>query len=501
MRIACLHVPLFPLAARLRGEPALRGEPVGIFEGSGQTARLTAASRRARKAGIERGMTLSQTRALLPDLVVRARDPECERAAQECLLEIADRFSPRVENALEGVVYLDFLPATSEETAGRDLALACDKAGLPAWVGVASSKLAARVAAGRPESPTAVPAGREAEFLAPLPLDLLFPEADLLATLERWGVRSIGDLARLPADEISSRLGENGRRLHEQARGMDRHPLVPHPSSPVFREGLELDWPLVSLEPFLFVARAALDRLCQRLESRGLACTRLACRLKLEPDGFDDRALTLPAPTRDAKTLLTLIRLDFERRMPGASVVGFAFIAHPDRPREAQMTLYGPTALSPDKLATGLARLFSLLGPDRMGSPRVADEHLPGGFDLVDYAPPPPPRERARPRPGKGLLAVRNLRPPRPLEVVCASADGRPLQVTETRPDGKPANGNPSIHGKVRVAAGPWAIEQAWWSRQGERRDYWDVELSDGGIYRIFRDPGRDGWYADGIYD
>ena len=501
MRIACLHVPLFPLAARLRGEPALRGELVAVFEGSGQTARLTAASRRARRAGLGRGMTLSQARALVPDLVVRARDPEGERSAQECLLEIAGRFSPRVENALEGVVYLDFLPAAGEETTSRELALACERADLPAWVGVASSKLAARVAAGRPDSPTTVPAGREAEFLAPLPLGLLFPEADLLAILERWGVRSIGDLARLPADEIASRLGESGRRLHEQARGMDRHPLVPHPPSPVFREGLELDWPLASLEPFLFVARAALDRLCQRLESLGLACARLACRLKLEPDGFDDRSLELPAPTRDAKTLLTLIRLDLERRPPGASVVGFTFLAHPDRPREAQLTLFGPAALSPDKLATGLARLFSLLGPDRMGSPRVTDEHLPGGFDLVDYAPPSPPGERPRPRPGKGLLAVRGLRPPAPIEVICRQRDGRPLEVHDAPNGGEATSRGPSIRGKVRVASGPWAVEQAWWSRRGRRRDYWDVELSDGGIYRIFRDPDGELWFADGIYD
>ena len=495
MRIACLYVPLFPLAARLRSEPALRDESVAVFEGNGQAARLAAASRRARRAGLERGMTLSQARALLPDLLVRGRDPECERSAQECLLEAAEEFSPRVEDALEGIVYLDFLPQIEEKEAARELSLVCEKAALPAWVGVASSKLAARVAASRPTSPTTVAAGREAEFLAPLPLAHLFPQAELLATLERWGIRSIGDFARLPASQIASRLGETGQKLHEQARGMDRHPLIPHQPPPVFREGLELDWPLVSLEPFLFVARAALDRLCHRLESRGLACAKLFYKLKLEPDGFDDRSLLLPAPTRDAKTLLTLVRLDLEARAPGAPVVGFTFLAHPDRPREAQLTLFGPPALSPDKLATSLARLFSILGPERMGSPRAADEHVPGGFELVDYEPPSPPDTHPEPPPGKGLLAVRVLRPPISLEV-CCSPEGRPPEIADTRNGGKRR-----IRGQVKVASGPWVVEQAWWSRQATHRDYWDVELTDGGIYRIFRDLGNGSWLADGIYD
>ena len=52
-------------------------------------------------------MTLPQTRALYPRLIARGRDLECERAAQEALLEVADSFSPRVEDGGEGIAYLD----------------------------------------------------------------------------------------------------------------------------------------------------------------------------------------------------------------------------------------------------------------------------------------------------------------------------------------------------------------------------------------------------------
>ncbi|TNF80475.1 MAG: hypothetical protein EP299_02535, partial [Acidobacteria bacterium] len=106
-RVAALFVPLFPLAARLRSEPDLKDEVAAVFQGNSNAARVVAATRRARKAGVRAGMSLPQARALLPKLAVRARDATCERAAQESLLEIAESFSPRIEDAGEGVVYLE----------------------------------------------------------------------------------------------------------------------------------------------------------------------------------------------------------------------------------------------------------------------------------------------------------------------------------------------------------------------------------------------------------
>ena len=106
-RLACFYVPMFVLAARLRSEPDLLNEAVGIVEGNGSNAHIVAATRRARKKGIQPGLSLAQARSLLPKLIARGRDAECERTAQEALLEVAETFSPRVEDAGEGVVFLD----------------------------------------------------------------------------------------------------------------------------------------------------------------------------------------------------------------------------------------------------------------------------------------------------------------------------------------------------------------------------------------------------------
>jgi protein ImuB len=533
MRLACVAVPLFPLAARLRSEPDLKGEAIAVCEGNGNAARIVAASRRAREKGVQSGQTLPQARALLPGLLARPRDHASERAAQEALLEAAEAFSPRVEDAGEGVVYVDldghpalrFPPLPPGEGRGegktaaelrlaRDLIAAVEKAGLPARAGIGGSKLAARVAANLPDAPRVVPEGEEAAFLAPLALTRLAPELSIAETLERWGIRSIGDFAKLPEGEVASRLGEAGRSLHAIARGIDPRPLLPRAPPLVLTEGMDLEWPVTTLEPFLFLGRAALDRLVARLTAQALACVRLDVSLALDPDGHDARAIRLPAPTRDVKTLVTLVRLELEARPPGAPITGFAFTALPDQPRRSQLSLFGPAALSPDRLAATIARLVALLGADRVGSPRAVDGHRPERFSLAPYAPLPPPDFAPEPRrKSRGLMAVRVLRPPVPIDVIVENAEesDRPVAPSPRPPVGPserpvslksvPVDGGVAIAGAVKIAAGPWSLEEGWWVQQSVDRDYWDVELSEGGLYRIYRDRKDGAWFADGIYD
>jgi protein ImuB len=507
-RIACFFVPLFPLAARLRSEPELLPEAVAVFDGNGNTAHVVAATRRARKGGIRPGLSLPQARAILPRLIARARDAACERAAQDALLEIAERFSPRLENAGDGVVYLDleglerlYPPPDGERTLALSAIRDAEGSGLPIRVGIASSKLAARVASELPGSPTIVPAGEAPAFLAPLPLARLAPEIRVATALGRWGIESIGDFARLPEAEVAARLGETGRDLHYAARGIDPRPLMPLQPPPAFEEGMELEWPLVMLEPFVFVANAALDRLAARLAAQGYSCRRLDLALRLDPDGWDVRSIDMPAPTRDVKTMLTLAKLDLEARPPAAPIAAFLFTAHPDPPRRAQLSLFGPPALSPDRLATAVARIAAMVGPERVGTPVTVDGFRPERYATAAFDPPPPPPMKKAPRKGHGLLAVRVIRPPLPLEVITREAgDAIVLERMRTLAGGDPAKRDDlEIAGTVRVASGPWTLEEAWWSDAPTTRAYWDVELTNGGVYRVFTEGTS--WFVDGMYD
>ena len=496
-RIACLYVPMFPLAARLRSEPELLTEALAIVEGNGSSAHVIAATRRARTKGVRPGLTLAQARSILPKLIARARDAECERTAQEALMEVAETFSPRVEDAGEGIIFIDVSGMerhfASEKDLGDAALRAAEEIALPARFGLAASKLAARVAAELPKSPTIVEAGHEAEFLAPLPLARLTPELDAASTLQKWGIHSIGELAQLPESEIAARMGDLGRELHYAARGIDPRPLIPRAMPPEFREGMELEWPLVALDPFLFIASNALDRLSKRMEFQGFSCKRLELTMALEPDGYHARAIDLPAPTRDVKTMLTLIRLDLEKSPPGAPVIGFSFVAHPDRPRRAQLSLFGPAALSPEKLATTIARLISMLGEDRAGMPMTVDGHLPDRFAIGTFAPPPPPEMKRSPRKSGGLAAVRVFRPPIPVEVITETS-GDNTQITALHGEG-------DLTGTVRTSSGPWRLEAEWWKDAPATREYWDVELEKGGVYRVYEASASDGWFVDARYE
>ncbi len=541
-RIACLRAALFPLAAWLRGSPELAREAVVVHEGP--SARIVAASRLARRAGVRPGLTVAQARNIESGLVPRPRDPEREHTAQEVLLEIADAFSPRVEDGGEGMVYLDLTgirPAAAGNAArrrngtaadllpppgadndehglGQSILRAMDAAGLPGRVGIAGGKLAAQTAAALPRSPNVVAPRGEARFLAPLPLKALFEcgsrspgsapdggDQEILHTLKLWGLRTVGDLAGLPAAEVHSRLGERGTALHSVARGFDPETLTPRPPPRTFRESQTFEWPIDNLAPFLFAARDAVSRLTTRLDARSMGCKRLELTLRVEPEGFHELTIELPAPTREARTLLSLIRLHLEAEPPRAPITSMQLLAHPDVPRQAQLSLLGPAALSPDRLATVTARLLALLGPNRVGSPRTRNGHLPERFRLVDYDPPPPPRIRLEPRPGRGMLAVRTLRPPVEVEVLTAENE----ETDRAAPCPAPLRIHPlpteerrvRIEGAVRTAAGPWEIEEGWWRDVPALRDYWDVELGNGAVCRIYRDRLSERWFADGVYD
>src|SRR5262249_9695546 len=78
--------------------------------------------------------------------------------------------------------------------------------------------------------------------------------------------------------------------------------------------------------------------------------------------------------------------------------VAFALTAHPDRPRPGQLTLFGPAEVSPDRLATALAKLLALLGEGRVGAPAAVSGHRPERPPLLPLSPPPPPLPLPAPR-------------------------------------------------------------------------------------------------------
>src|SRR6185295_18684285 len=200
-----------------------------------------------------------------------------------------------------GVVFLDAAGASHLLGTGGHLGTAlvarAAKIGLEGRAGIGASMTVARLAAQRAtDGVEDVPVGAELGFLAPLPLACLAPAPEIAATLERWGIRRLGELALLPAAEVANRLGPAGAALVRTARGEDERPLAPQPLPERIEEAMGLEWAIDTLEPLLFVLRGLLERTVARIGLDGIGCARLRLDLALDDRTRDARDVALAAP-------------------------------------------------------------------------------------------------------------------------------------------------------------------------------------------------------------
>lgn len=294
MPFASIFVPDFPVEAVLRAEPELRAQPVAVLEGKPPLQKIFGLNEKARRAGLELGMTRLQA-DISPDLAFRCRSALQESAAHTALLDCAQSFSPRVEDTANDTVVLDISGMEplfgAPAKLARDLAHRASELGLETNVAVAANPDAATLAARGYPGVTVIPSGNEEERLGHLPLDVLFvgdpgsrlgEPNPLLETLDRWGIRTLSAFAALPEIAISERLGQKGVHLQKLARGAVSRTIVPVDPPLVFEEAIELEYPVVLLEPLAFLLCRMLEQICARLSSRALATQELKLYLELE---------------------------------------------------------------------------------------------------------------------------------------------------------------------------------------------------------------------------
>ncbi|MFQ5514583.1 MAG: hypothetical protein ACE5FG_09085 [Myxococcota bacterium] len=487
MRVACLLLPDLPLATALRCEPELHDKPVAIVENARRGGGPVIL------CGHLRGLDVAQARSLAPDLVVRTLSLEGMHSTQEALLDLARSISPQVQETAAGRVHIDLRGTESLFPTERGLRTALESRahdlGLRTLrIGIGPTRTIAELAARYPNGGTIVATGDRQRFLAPLPLDLLDPGEDLVERLERWGIRTLGQLAALPRQALGTRLGEAGVRLARRARGEDLSPFQPTLPQPRFTESWEPDCAVTSLEALGFCLRGVLDRLSRRLRLRGLAVRALRIELTLESGASHARDVELGAPTTETPVLLSLLRLALEKDPPRAAVEQIRVLATPGSVDSAQLDLFRPPLPAPAELAVTIARLEALCGPEQIGAPGCRDTHRLDEAHLRSFRTRPRPvRVRSR-LPALPTLALRALRPP--LEVRVREREGIP--------EGVELRGRPL---RVRHHAGPWRLFGEWWGESCFARDYFDIELSDHVVYRLYRNLRDERWFIDGHYD
>jgi protein ImuB len=564
MPFACIYVPNFLVAAALRAEPELQARAVAILEGKPPLETVVAVSEEAGRMGIAPGMTKAQAE-LCAALAIRPRSSLEESAAHAAVLDCAQSFSPCVEDAACDTVLLDLtgmeslfgsLPEICRAILNRAAAL-----GLDANVATASNPDAALLAARGFSGVTVIPPGKEAELLGSLPVEVLFANrlageekeaADRLReTLDRWGIRDLRALAALPEVALSERLGQEGLRLQQLARGAASRRLVPVEAPLLFEETIELEHPIVLLEPLAFLLNRLLEQLCTRLAARALATQELHLTLELanligiddefenigmssESDGIEKernvwgqppqaclerprgkegeskgtvrrseaplcrcrhtkfaRTLHLPLPMLDARIFLKLLQLDLNANPPGAPIVKIYLAAEPARPRWAQGELFLPPSPEPEKLGLTLARISDVVGEQKAGALELLDTHRSEGFRMRRFVA-EAPQKISRGRNFDSAAAA----PEEEKSAVTALRRFRPrLRANVTLENGQPVHlvcRKKDVQGDVLWRAGPWRFSGDWWERDAWSRDEWDIALQnnalqDGGNIVLYR--------------
>jgi len=448
-----------------------------------------------------------------------------EATTLDALLAVACDFSPRVERcdsaAADGPceVLVDLSGLTrlfgDAQTIASELRRTAADRGLRVRVALAGTSTAARLLVHQEPGLTVIEPGAEAATLAPLAIDALtavatpgLPAPDIL-TFRRWGLRTLGDLANLPGDEVAARLGQAGVAWQRVARGEDPHPLVPALPEERFEQALDLEWPIDGLEPLSFVLGRLMEPLGAHLARRNRGAAALHVRLHLVTRAVHERTLQLPTPIRDARTLRTLALLDLEANPPTAAIDRVVVAADPTPARVLQFSLLTRALPSPEQLSTLMARLTALMGEGRCGSPVEVDSWQPGAFAMTPFAPAEPDaaskdaayvpdvrRPGLQTRLGDSVspwpvVALRRFRPPVPVRV--GVDEGKPSRITTDR---RGLSG-----GRVEMCAGPWRTSGAWWESHGWDRDEWDVMLTDRTTYRLFHERDTGQWFLEGIVD
>jgi DNA polymerase-4 len=323
-----LHVDLdaFFAAVEQRDRPELRGRPVIVGGDPGARGVVSAASYEARAFGVHSALPLRTAAARCPQGVFLPVDGAKYRRESRRVMEVLGRFTPLIEQVSIDEAFLDV--AGSEPLFGLPEAIARrikeavrSEVGLTASVGVATTKLVAKVASDlrKPDGLVVVPPGAEAAFLAPLPITRLWGVGESTrAALADHGVRTIGDLAALPVDVLVRRLGAHGAALHDRARGIDPSPVTPEVAAKSVSHEHTFDVDTADSEVIERTLLALSEGVASRLRAGHVRASTVAVKVRDSTFRTVSRQRTLPEPTDLAdpiyRTALELARPEVRGR-------------------------------------------------------------------------------------------------------------------------------------------------------------------------------------------
>jgi DNA polymerase IV len=367
--IAHVDMDAFYAAVEQRDRPDLRGRPVIVGGDPRGRGVVSAASYEARPFGVRSAMPISRAARLCPHAVFLPVDMEKYQRVSTRIMAILAEFSPLVEQISVDEAFIDLTGTGSlfgapieaiRQIKGRILT----EVGLTASAGLASNKFVAKVASDlrKPDGLVVVPAGDEARFLAPLPVERLWGAGGVTTReLHTLGLRTIGQLQALPREPLMRRFGALGEHLHRLAFGLDPRPVAPEGSAKSMGAEETFSRDCRDLRRLGAVLRAQAERVSAELRRGGVAASCVTLKLRFADFHTLTRSWTAE-PTQDgleiyrrAAILLERIELSKPARLIGVSASQLVAEG------QGQLSLLDVNAVRRERLARvvdGLTRRF-----------------------------------------------------------------------------------------------------------------------------------------------
>lgn len=500
-----LFIPRFRLQAALAhqsGGTLGLHDAIGLLNGDSARGILLEVTLTAAATGVEPGMAASQALARCPTLHLISTSDASEQAVAKQLLQFVETISPRVEKQSPDRWLLDLRGIHIQDWhswAVNALERLLENPGLVGCLGIAPKPDLSWCAARRAE-PVRVVEEPEA-FIEELTFEELEVSQMLQQQLHDWGLRTLGDLLRLPKQATLERLGPEAVALWEIARDSRESVLRLESFSEPLQLGTEYEHPVETVEPVLFTLNRMLEQLASRMRLLHRVASGMILRLTLENAPPHERYFTIPAPTREEVVLLRILETHLESLQLEAALLGVFLKINESLPSSQQLALFENPLRDPNRFGETLARLHALAGEDRVGVPCPANTHRPGAFTLDD---PVKVFAASRSNVGGNLPEFIGDIPPAMLGLPLRRF--RPAQAADVHVERhRPSHVSSAfINGPVMDCRGPYRLSGEWWETTAWHLEQWDVFL-DGrhhGLYQLshYTIP-PESWVLEGCYD
>ncbi len=369
-----IHVDMdaFYASVEQRDRPETRGRPVIVGADPRGRGVVSAASYEARRFGVHSAMPIGRAFRLCPEGVFLPVDMDKYAGVSREIMAVLAEFTPLVEPLSIDEAFLDVTASRALHGDGAAIGREIKKriracVSLTASVGVAPNKFLAKVASEleKPDGLVVVEPGREALFLAPLPVSRLWGVGKVTgAVLETMGIRTIGQLALTPAAHLAARFGKHGPDLLNLARGVDDR--VVETDAPSKSMGAEETFERDTHDVDLLRAtlRGQSERVGRELRGAGYAGRTVTLKLRFADFSTITRAHT-DDPTQDGLVIYRRVESLFARvtlkqavRLIGLSVSGLGPAG------EGQLSLLAPDPVRRERLARAVDRLATRFGDE-----------------------------------------------------------------------------------------------------------------------------------------